>query len=241
MNEDGSSQVPFDSLRMDASILSPEEQKSLENKVASMQRIIDKRWGAFIPKETQERSTEFPKQMILVDQESFSELYEGWEKEPQVTIQNELNRDLVLSELGSRYYSQEVLKDLGIEEAHTKLDIKAHEEYRKLIDTYGNDVHKIFFGSSVHPRIAEKILSEFTPEMVEQILPGYYEEAVGNGTEMTAENARGFTYTPDSLVVVKRKDTTGEVVTEKKLKKMEGIENHDLAHELIHLYEPPAR
>lgn len=241
MNEDGLEHVPFDSLRMDTSILSPEEQKSLEDKVTSMQKIIDKRWGSFIPKETQDRSTEFSKHMILVDQESFRELYDGWEEEPLLSVQGDLNRELVLSELGSRYYSQEVLKDLAIEEAHTKLDVKAHEEYVMLINKHGNDVHKLFFGSPVQTRATNHILSEFTPEMVGQILPGYYEEAVGNGTEMTAESARGFTYTPDSLVVVKRKDATGEVLSEKKMRKGEGIENHDLAHELIHLYEPPQR
>ncbi len=240
MNEDGSAQVPFDSLRMDASILSPEEQKSLENKIASMQKIIDKKWGAFIPKETHERAIEFPKHMILVDQENFSELYEGWAESKQ-PIQEDLNRELVLSELGSRYYSQEVLKDLGIEEAHTKLDLEAHAQYLKLVSKYGNDVHKLFFGSTINPRVEKSILAEFTPEMVEQVLPGYYEEAVGNGTEMTSENARGFTYTPDSLVVVKRKDVPEGAVSERKMKRREGIENHDLAHELIHLYEPPQR
>lgn len=229
MTEGTSEQVPFDSLRVESSVLTPEEQEKLQSRVNKMQKIIEKKWGKFIPNEKKNEATDFPKKIIITDSDRFDTLYTDWNKKEPTELRKEEGMRLVLSELGTRYYSLSVLDEMKDGTPSTRLDRKAYKIYDNLLTHYGDNVHRLFFGVEVSGNVQQHVYSEFTHELVKEVLPDYYEEAMGSGIEITADNARGVTYTEDGLVVIKRKDSTEE---------SQRIENHDLAHELMHMYEP---
>lgn len=82
---------------------------------------------------------------------------------------------LWLSEAGAYYYTREIMKKNkwgGLNSAYDS----AADFYRELLEKYGDDIHKIYFGQSRDKEKREKIFSEFTDEKRKMLFPDYREE-----------------------------------------------------------------
>lgn len=77
-----------------------------------------------------------------------------------------------LNEAGAEYYSQQMMNITGF--GHGALGGYGERPkafYKELVEKYGEDMHRLFFGSPVDPVIAIQIMSEFTPEKRAELFP----------------------------------------------------------------------
>ncbi len=62
-------------------------------------------------------------------------------------------------EIGARYYESETIKEIyGKRESRGSDALKNHRFYEQLIDSYGDEVHKYFFGNEVDSKTKREIL-----------------------------------------------------------------------------------
>lgn len=87
------------------------------------------------------------------------------------------NPDLPLwfAESGAYCYTQETMKKNNWGELNSAQD-EAADFYRELLEKYGDDVHKIYFGKLQDREKQKKIFSEFTEEKKKILFPDYREE-----------------------------------------------------------------
>ena len=56
----------------------------------------------------------------------------------------------LFSEAGAVYYTSQILESMGLHNIVLENDDKHTAAFQKLIDNYGEDVHKLFFGQKIH-------------------------------------------------------------------------------------------
>ncbi len=84
---------------------------------------------------------------------------------------------LVFKELGAYYYSLSLIqKDKKF--AYYPREMLAANVYSQLIERYGDDVHRLFFGQEFNPEIIKGIVNDVSPDIVDQIFPDYQNKII---------------------------------------------------------------
>lgn len=77
-------------------------------------------------------------------------------------------------ELGTSYYERYMTQQLNTLGYSNEPDVNQRIEfYQNLLDTYGDNVHKVFFGTIKDLLLKQDILNTLTPEKIEQMFPLY--------------------------------------------------------------------
>src|SRR3989344_1323147 len=80
------------------------------------------------------------------------------------------------SEAGAYYYARELMKRNKWGPPIGGGDDDAADFYGELVSKYGDDVHKLYFGTLLNKRKRRFILSELTKERVHELFPDYADE-----------------------------------------------------------------
>lgn len=75
----------------------------------------------------------------------------------------------IFSEAGAYFYTYQLMKGLFVS-LNALNDPKLRSLYQELIDKYGDDVHKLFFGQEVDEEIRNSIFTEVQEEKFEELL-----------------------------------------------------------------------
>ena len=78
----------------------------------------------------------------------------------------------IFFESGARYYSKDIMKELGITSLQDETDRTCVQFYNDLLEKYGNVIHAFFFGTERNWEWFQKIEAEISPEL-EVKLEGY--------------------------------------------------------------------
>lgn len=76
-----------------------------------------------------------------------------------------------VSECGARYYTQQADNVIG-EVWINDVDKACHDFYTSLIAEFGDDVHRLYFGTLDDTARRDEIMSRFSPEKVHELFPG---------------------------------------------------------------------
>jgi len=74
-------------------------------------------------------------------------------------------------ENGAYYYQQTTAESLNFGRLDSDERAKITDFYKNLIDKYGDDVHKLFFGTLNNTERRTEILAEYTPQKITEIFP----------------------------------------------------------------------
>lgn len=77
-------------------------------------------------------------------------------------------------ECGTSYYERIVATELQLRRAVIELDERRFTFYKTTVQTYGDDVHRLFFGSKIKQKQKNRILSSMTPKTKEFLFPKGY-------------------------------------------------------------------
>lgn len=230
-----------DSIKIEASALSPAEDRVVVDKIVQMIPPFLVDFGGFIPQETKERIPQILRKIISVESVpdfvrafnpestrdftnthsaltkdsrvtilSTEEIWQGLSQEKKdsispalsshakrlgMSIEEFYNLAYVLNhaghefshaisvesskdelseefrEVGADYYGEHISSALLGESIIPTESKERVRFYKGLINQYGDDVHKLFFGTDVDPEIKSRILGEINQETAERLLP----------------------------------------------------------------------
>jgi hypothetical protein len=84
---------------------------------------------------------------------------------------------LPFNESGTEYYTQQLHTQNGLPYGYlVGYGDKPKAFYAELVEKYGDDVHRTFFGSPVSYQTRRQITREFTPEKVKELFPMWQDE-----------------------------------------------------------------
>lgn len=80
-----------------------------------------------------------------------------------------------ISEAGTDYYAENISAQFGVTYGYIIGYGDAPKAfYAELVSKYGDDMHKLFFGSPINPQIEQQIHGEFTSEKKKELFPEYF-------------------------------------------------------------------
>ena len=244
----------IDYLRTSAEVLSPREKQWVEESGKVLLNEFIGLFGKFIPKKRLDKlmDKEPYKRLVVVDEPSFKSIYDMWDTPGD-------DNGSYMSEIGVRFYTRSTIDSLDLARFVNESGVELScDYYQKIIDLYGDDVHKVFFGKKIATEKKRVILAHFTKEMTANILPAGQDDHFENRTASSRnffKRVRAIAFTPDLMIVIKderkgfdqlhknaQKRIIKGVGNEKEARDMvtEILMYDHIIHEMIHLFEPQA-
>ncbi|MBM3283144.1 hypothetical protein FJY90_02725 [Candidatus Gottesmanbacteria bacterium] len=78
---------------------------------------------------------------------------------------------LTFVECGANYYARVVMKEKGWGKFSAGNFDRLADFYEKLIDKYGDDIHRIFFGQDINAGLHQQVLNEYSAEVIADLFP----------------------------------------------------------------------
>lgn len=76
---------------------------------------------------------------------------------------------------GAEYYAEQICASLGYQYGiFGGYGEKPKAFYKDLLEKYGDDLHRVFFGSQMDHEITDQVLNEFTVEKTKELFPMWF-------------------------------------------------------------------
>jgi hypothetical protein len=92
-------------------------------------------------------------------------------------------------ECGASYYSDELINELEVGKIEEPIDRARKEKYARVLDKYGEDVHKVFYNQLEDEDLENKILAEMTDEEFAELFPEEYKDMQNQTSEISSSDA----------------------------------------------------
>lgn len=242
----------IDWLRSEAEVFLPSEKVRLEERGERLLNRFTDLYGQYIPEEKLERVAQkkLPNRIVVVDTVGLATIFPMFDRD-------EVPNGSLFSEIGVRYYARRTVESTSVN------SLKYNNEesvnfYQSLVDEFGEDVHRFFFGQPISESTKVKILSKLTESALV--------EAVGETAEFYENNIRhevrpedfeysgGVSFQEDDLILLtdqrrifyklsedQQEEMTRALGDEERSRRLleEAYMNESMIHEFIHFFEPP--
>ena len=146
--------------------------KLLLKKIELFQTKLVEHFGKFMLKAKVDSlaQNDLPHRIVLMDFHGMKTMYDNWVKHENRSGGSPFD------EIGVRYYTQKVAELAGVAVTTDESEENAIRYYQSILDKYGDDVHRVYFGMPVDRAQKRRIISEMNSERARKLLPSLYEE-----------------------------------------------------------------